>query len=47
MTHLAGEEPQGLLPPWAGDFYQADDRLGGALAATLRAYADARAVGPT
>lgn len=41
MIHLAGEELQGLLPPWAGDFYQADDRLGGALAATLRAYADA------
>ncbi|MEO7244613.1 MAG: helix-turn-helix domain-containing protein [Rubrivivax sp.] len=41
MIHLAGEELQRLLPPWAGDFYQADDRLGGTLSATLRAYADA------
>lgn len=41
MMHLAGEELQRLLPPWAGEFYAADDRLGGALSATLRAYADA------
>lgn len=41
MVHLAGEDLHRLLPPWTSDFYQADDRLGGALAATVRAYADA------
>lgn len=41
MIHLAGEELQRLLPGWAGDFYDADDRAAGALAATLRAYAAA------
>ena len=41
MIHLAGEELQRLLPPWTSDFYQADDRLAGALSATLRAYAEA------
>jgi len=41
MIHLAGEELQRLLPVWTDDFYAADDKLGGALTATLRAYADA------
>lgn len=41
MIHLAGDELQRLLPAWAGALYQADDKLGGALSATLRAYADA------
>lgn len=39
MIHLAGEELQRLLPAWAADFHRADDRLGGALSATLRSYA--------
>jgi sugar diacid utilization regulator len=41
MIHLAGDDLQRLLPAWAGDFYQADDKLGGALVSTLRAYAEA------
>lgn len=41
MIHLAGDELQRLLPSWAGAFYEADDKLGGTLSATLRAYADA------
>ncbi len=41
MIHLAGEDLQRLLPPWAAAFHDADDSLGGVLAATLRAYADA------
>lgn len=41
MIHLAGDELQRLLPTWAADFHQADDKLGGSLRATLRAYADA------
>ncbi|HEY5636006.1 MAG TPA: helix-turn-helix domain-containing protein [Burkholderiales bacterium] len=41
MIHLAGDELQRLLPAWAGTFYEADDKLGGTLSATLRAYADA------
>lgn len=41
MIHLAGDELQASLPAWAGDFHRADDKLGGALTATLRAYADA------
>ncbi len=41
MIHLAGDELQSSLPAWAGDFHRADDKLGGALTATLRAYADA------
>jgi hypothetical protein len=41
MIHLAGEELQRLLPAWTSDFYQLDDRLAGAMGATLRAYADA------
>jgi hypothetical protein len=41
MIHLAGEQLHHLLPPWASEFHRADDELGGALSATLRAYADA------
>ena len=41
MIHLAGDELHRLLPAWAADFYAADERLGGTLEATLRAYADA------
>ncbi|MCL4745506.1 MAG: helix-turn-helix domain-containing protein [Burkholderiaceae bacterium] len=41
MIHLAGDDLQRLLPAWSNDFHRADDKLGGALAATLRAYADA------
>ncbi len=41
MIHVAGDELQRLLPAWASEFHRADDKLGGALAATLRAYADA------
>ncbi len=41
MIHLAGDELQRLLPAWATDFHVADDKLGGSLRATLRAYANA------
>lgn len=41
MIHLAGDDLQRLLPAWAADFYAADDKLGGSLQATLRAYAGA------
>ena len=41
MIHLAGEELRRLLPAWVTDYYDADDKLGGVLSATLRAYADA------
>ena len=41
MIHLAGDDLQRLLPAWAADFYATDDKLGGSLAATLRAYAGA------
>lgn len=41
MIHLAGEELQRLLPAWAAEFYAEDDRLGGTLVATLKAYAQA------
>lgn len=41
MIHLAGDDLQRLLPTWAADFYAADDKLGGSLQATLRAYAGA------
>lgn len=41
MLHLADGELKRVLPPWAYDFFPADDKTGGALGATLRAYADA------
>jgi sugar diacid utilization regulator len=41
LMHLAGEEFQRALPAWAGKFIAADDKVGGVLVATLRAYADA------
>ncbi len=41
LMHLAGEEFQHALPAWAGNFLRADDKAGGMLVATLRAYADA------
>lgn len=39
MLSLAGEELQRVLPPWASEFFVLDDKLGGALLATIRAYA--------
>lgn len=39
--HLAGEQLQQVLPAWAGELFAADERGGGALVATLRAYARA------
>jgi DNA-binding PucR family transcriptional regulator len=41
LMHLAGEEFQRALPAWAGKFLLADDKSGGVLVATLRAYANA------
>ena len=41
MLHLSGEELQRVLPVWTREFFLADDKLGGALVATLRAYANA------
>ena len=41
LMHLAGEEFQRALPGWAGKFFLADDKTGGVLVATLRAYANA------
>ena len=41
LLHLGRDELQRLLPKWASDFLAADDNAGGALVATLRAYADA------
>lgn len=39
LLHTAGEEFRRVLPAWAPDFLAADDAAGGALTATLRAYA--------
>lgn len=41
LMHLAGEDFRRALPAWAGKFILADDKAGGVLIATLRAYADA------
>jgi len=41
LLHLGQDELQRLLPKWASDFLAADDKVGGVLIATLRAYADA------
>jgi hypothetical protein len=41
ILHLVGEEFQRVLPAWSSAFFLADDKAGGALVATLRAYANA------
>jgi PucR C-terminal helix-turn-helix domain/GGDEF-like domain len=39
LLHFAAEDFRRVLPAWADDFYDADDKSRGALIATLRAYA--------
>jgi len=39
LLHFAAEDFRRVLPAWANAFHEADDIAGGALAATLRAYA--------
>jgi sugar diacid utilization regulator len=39
LIHFAAQDLRRVLPAWAKDFRQADDKTGGALVATLRAYA--------
>jgi PucR-like helix-turn-helix protein/diguanylate cyclase with GGDEF domain len=39
LLHFAAEDFRRVLPAWANAFYEADDIAGGALVATLRAYA--------
>lgn len=41
LLHLAGEELQRVLPDWRKQFFLADDKMGGAMVATIRAYANA------
>ena len=41
MLHFAGEDFQRVLPAWASTFFRADQKVGGSLVATLRAYANA------
>ena len=41
LQSLAGEEFKRVLPAWAQALYQADDKMEGALSATLRSYAAA------
>jgi len=41
MLHLAGEEFQRVLPVWSSEFFVADEKAGGSLVATIRAYANA------
>ena len=41
MLHLAGKDMSCVLPAWSQDFFGADDKAGGGLVSTLRAYADA------
>ena len=41
LLHFAAEEFRRVLPGWAPEFYAADESARGALAATLRAYANA------
>jgi hypothetical protein len=41
MLHLAGTEFKRVFPAWAAALFLADDKAGGALVATLRAYANA------
>ena len=40
MLHLVGEDFQRVLPAWTSEFFLADDKAGGALIATLHAYAN-------
>ena len=40
LLHLAGEDFQRVLPPWTEALLAADDKSGGVLIDTLRAYAD-------
>jgi hypothetical protein len=39
LLHFAAEDFRRVLPAWSSEFYDADDNAGGALVATLRAYA--------
>jgi hypothetical protein len=39
LLHFAAEDFRRVLPAWTNEFYDADDKAGGALVATLRAYA--------
>ena len=39
LLHFAAEDFRRVLPAWTNEFYAADDNAGGALVATLRAYA--------
>jgi hypothetical protein len=39
LLHYAEQDIRRVLPPWANALYAADEKAGGALAATLRAYA--------
>ena len=39
LLHFAAEDFRRVLPAWSNEFYAADDNAGGALVATLRAYA--------
>jgi DNA-binding PucR family transcriptional regulator len=41
LLHFSAEQLGNALPPWSKEFYASDDRLQGALSATLRAYAAA------
>ncbi len=41
MLHIAGDELQQVTPPWVSEFVRLDEKLCGALLATVRAYADA------
>ena len=41
LLHFAADDLRRLLPAWSREFREADQRAGGALGATLRAYADA------
>ncbi len=40
LLHLAGEQLQGALPAWSAKFFTNDDKAGGSLIRTLRAYAN-------
>ncbi len=41
LLHLAGDELQRMLPSWTEAYFTADSKARGALATTLKAYADA------
>jgi PucR C-terminal helix-turn-helix domain/GGDEF-like domain len=40
LLHFAAQDFHRVLPAWANDFHQADEKADGALVATLRVYAD-------